>query len=200
MSDYLSQQFAYRTLPYFERFIEWVNARVPQYLEAGYEPIDAYKAALAEGIEETKALSDEYKAHLQNKYPPGKAVDGKLTLTLGELLDNNRSHIAKVRRRRMLDGVRKYVVYIVRNGEEVLYVGATNFDPENRIRNHVSGRSALGKAIRREVSSGKWTVELIAHPDKSTARAKEKELQIQFRPKFCNDRFLKKEQPLCQQS
>jgi len=196
----LNQFFAHRSLPFVKNVAAYVEARAEQLIVAGYDARESYQIAISEALAETQTLSDQYVAATAIQYPPGKAKDGKLTLSLGEILDTRQSYPAKIKRRRMFEGVDSNVVYVVRDGETALYVGCTGRSAEYRLRGHISGKSDLGKAIASDPRSNEWQVEMISHPDKKSALAKERELQAELRPKFCNDRFIHKENTQCQQS
>lgn len=118
----------------------------------------------------------------RKKLPP---LSEPITVPLGPLISGARSGLDKKYREEHLQGLPRYAVYIVRNGDQVLYVGATQKGPRGRLRSHVSGRTRLGAAIRRDPSSRDWTVEIIPFSDYQNVLWKEKELTQQLKPHFC---------------
>lgn len=108
----------------------------------------------------------------------------KLTVSVGQLIDNNRSRPAQIRRRELLNGFKSYVVYIVRDDQKIIYIGSTNYNAEIRIRQHITGKSDLGIRIRQHYpESMGWTVEMIKC-DKHELRQKEKFLIHELNPEI----------------
>lgn len=122
----------------------------------------------------------EAKDRLARTTPPAPPEMRKepLVMPLGELMDR------RICRSKKLAGCERYVVYVVRDGEAVLYVGVTNYDARSRLVSHRNTETPLGKALRRNPRAGEWSVEMIAHPDSRSAREKEKVLIIQYQPKY----------------
>ena len=90
------------------------------------------------------------------------------TVQLGQLLDNNRAYPAKLKRKRMLEGVERCVIYIVKAGDRILYVGATNYSARDRLRWHIHGKSNLGRHIvANRPGSENWQVEMMRFPSRS---------------------------------
>lgn len=109
--------------------------------------------------------------------PVSTALPKPLTMTMGVLLErrtcNNRQYCA----------LRSNIVYIIRDGETVLYVGSTRYDARSRIKSHQKAHSLLGKALRTQAVD-EWTVEMIPHADYKSASDKEKRLIVELSPRF----------------
>lgn len=192
MTVLLFTPFAVRYESAISDFIQIVEHNVNLRIADGHDPTTVYPQVIKEVFEMVQQAAGKERARVEAMSPPGQAIDGRLVLTVGKLLDARRSPSLKRIRKNLLAGVHRYVVYIVRNDAEgVLYVGATHYNAEHRIRQHVNGRSALGNEIRKhKPHSDSWTVEMLAQPDWKTALAKEEELTTQLRPTLCA-RFLK---------
>lgn len=111
--------------------------------------------------------------------PVSSALPDPLTLTLGELLKRDTCDWP------LYIGVSRNVVYVVRDGDHVLYVGSTRYDARSRMKSHEKAHSPLGEALRSRNGKNDWTVEMIPHSDYDSAAIKEKELIRQFAPAFC---------------
>jgi|ERR1051326_7005503 predicted GIY-YIG superfamily endonuclease len=178
--------FAERYLEGCRDFVRLVEHNAKKAIDAGTEPAQAYQWAMTGSLQLVEEKANEQRAARDALSPPGEAVDGKLTLTLGQLLDSRTSGGAKLKRRNMLAGVTRNVVYVVRDGDAVLYVGCTRGEARSRLREHIAGRSPLGLAIRRERQRSKgWTAEMISHADHKSALATEKRLTEEYRPRYC---------------
>src|SRR5262249_40342857 len=89
------------------------------------------------------------------------------------------------RQREALQGFRTYVVYIVRDGDLVLYVGATHYSAKERLLWHLHNRSSLGKAIiAARPLSDQWTVEMLACLDWADTLRQEAEKTKELSPVF----------------
>jgi predicted GIY-YIG superfamily endonuclease len=114
-----------------------------------------------------------------SEMPVAAPVPVPLTVTLSELLDH------RIFRNGAFEGVRRNVVYIIKNGDEVLYVGSTRHNARSRIKSHQKARSPLGTGLRQDPTANTWSIEMIPHADYKAAAQKEKELIRQLRPSFC---------------
>lgn len=113
--------------------------------------------------------------------PTHAPIPSPTTLTLRELMESRfcRSPLAAARN----------VVYIVRDGESVLYVGSSRYNARKRMKAHEKARSPLGKALRTDPNAKTWNVEMIFHADYKLAARKERELIAQLMPSFCRRSF-----------
>lgn len=113
-------------------------------------------------------------------YRPTQAVLPKsLTLSLSELM--SRSTCGD----RRYAAISRNVVYVVRDGDRVLYVGSTRYGARGRMKSHEKSHSPLGEALRADSGKGSWTVEMIPHADYEAAALKEKQLITKLAPAFC---------------
>jgi predicted GIY-YIG superfamily endonuclease len=113
-----------------------------------------------------------------NVAPVSTALPEPLTLAMGVLLDR------RTCRDRRYRALKSNIVYVIRQGEQVLYVGSTRHDARHRIKSHQKAHSPLGEALRNHASVSEWSVEMIPHADYPTAFEKEKQLIGQLRPRF----------------
>lgn len=173
--------------PGIESAVQYIENEAQRRIATGDDAQTAYRGAMAEMVEAYKEYKAKKAAEEEAYCPPGEAKDGRLTLTVGVLLERPRGNrIKKLRRRHLLDGVLHNVVYVVKDGDAVLYVGCTRFDPSGRLSEHVAGRTALGTAIREtRPRSNEWSVDLISHPNHKAALQTEMELTVQYKPKYC---------------
>lgn len=193
--------FAVRFLPGIEEFIQVVDHNVKLRISRGEDPAAVYAGVIQDVFAEVRNAAQKERDRVESMSPPGEAVDGRLTLPLSKLLDPNTTPLAKRRRRNMLDGVNRNVVYVVRDGDAVLYVGCTRSNARRRIREHLSGKSPFGQAIKRErPRSNEWTAEMIAHPDHQSALATEKRLTDEYKPRYCAAYAQPGDQTTCHQS
>lgn len=134
-----------------------------------------------ECVRETQKQIREYAARRDafNSRPTVSAVANPLTMTLRELLNRNTCDSPAFR------GVSLNVVYIIRNGESVLYVGSTRYDARSRVKSHQKAHSPLGKGLREDPNAPNWSVEMIPHADYREAAQMEKRLINQLSPAFC---------------
>jgi predicted GIY-YIG superfamily endonuclease len=102
---------------------------------------------------------------------------GRVPLAL--VLKKTHSYLARAKCRELRRALGMLCVYVVRDGETVLYVGATHYSVIERLAWHVnSGKSplcALMRAARPAYVS--WTVEVFPMPDWPTALRQEKDIQ-----------------------
>jgi predicted GIY-YIG superfamily endonuclease len=110
--------------------------------------------------------------------PVSTALPEPLTMTMGVLLErrtcNNREYLT----------LKSNIVYVVRDGEQAIYVGSTRYDARTRMKSHQKAHSRLGNALRTNPDAMNWSVEMIAHAAISEAIEKEKRLIAQLRPRF----------------
>lgn len=119
----------------------------------------------------------------------GGATDGEtremVEFTLAELFDSRRAYPAVRRRKEKLAPVRSCCVYVVLDGTRVLYVGATNYGPRTRLRQHRWSPHRFGRALREAGSAANaWRVRAHAAPDAKTAREMEAEFINVLAPVF----------------
>jgi predicted GIY-YIG superfamily endonuclease len=107
---------------------------------------------------------------VNRELPEAWMLDGWIAygaITLGELLTNNRSYPVQYKLEKRLANLRRHIVYIVRNANQVLYVGTTVYSARARLRWHKNGRSRLGRAIKNaKQAADAWIVEMFSYPDK----------------------------------
>ena len=163
--------FLLLNLPGIDLFLELVDGMVQANKGASFEECARY---LRTEIHEYSKRRDAFRAR-----PVASALAAPLTLSIAELLDR------KTCSRPDFRGVRANVVYIVRDGEQVRYVGSTRYNARRRMKSHQKSHSPLGQALRENPAATDWTVEMIPHADYQTAAAKEKELITHLNPTFC---------------
>lgn len=154
-----------------ELFIETVGELLLLSPELSYE----------EAVKETHRQIRAYasKRDVFRSQPTASALAAPLTLSLGQLLHRDTCSMKEFR------GVGLNVVYIVRDGERVLYVGSTRYDARTRLKAHQKSHSPLGKNLRENPNAKNWSVEMIPHADYREAAQKEKDLIAQLTPAFC---------------
>ena|ERR1051325_7858320 len=119
------------------------------------------------------------RTHAFKSRPTVSALSASMTMKLGRLLHRRTPNL------REFSGVRLNVVYIIRDGQRVLYVGSTRYDARKRLKSHQTSHSPLGTALREDPNADNWTVEMIPHADYKSAALKEKQLIAQLAPAFC---------------
>ena len=98
-----------------------------------------------------------------------------ITLSLGSILPGSQSFPAKHKRRALLRKLPFCCVYVIRNGDETLYVGMTRVRIDNRLQWHLHNNSLLGQAIKQaRPTSHNWQADIYAMPDPATARREER--------------------------
>lgn len=158
-----------------ELFIQTVSELMLMRPELTYE----------EAVKETHRQVREYVVNRDvfAQRPAVAVLAAPLTLPLGQLLSRDTCNSREYR------GVSLNVVYIVRDGEAVRYVGSTRYDARTRMKSHQKAHSPLGKALRANPDTRNWSVEMIPHADYREAAAREKELINQLNPTFCRRQY-----------
>lgn len=172
-------------LPSIAQFVDMAENLAEQKATAANAHPSAF---LQESMREILKSLVDYSKLRELAIPPRKKLPPQsepVIVPLGPLISGARSGLDKKFREDRLQGLSRCAVYIVRKGDEVLYVGATQRGARTRLRSHVSSRSRLGSAIRRDPSSRDWTVEIIPFADYQNVLWKEKELTQQLKPHFC---------------
>lgn len=172
-------------LPSIVQFVDMSESLAEQKAAAANAHPSAF---LQEAMHEILKSLVDYSKLRELAIPPRKKLPPQsepVTVPLGPLISGARSGMDKKYREDHLQGLSLCAVYVVRSGDAVLYVGATKRGVRTRLRSHVSGRSRLGSAIRRDASSRDWTVEIIPFADYQNVLWKEKELIQQLKPHFC---------------
>lgn len=154
-----------------DMFVDLVDGMVGANPGATFEPC---ARELQRRIREYSGQRDTFKS-----LPTMAALARPLTLSVGELLDPKTCRLPAFR------GVSLNVVYIVRNGDAVMYVGSTRYNARTRMKSHAKSHSPLGEALRKNPQAQFWLVEMIPHADYREAAAKEKQLIASLSPLFC---------------
>lgn len=151
-------------------FIQSVDAVVAQ---TGEPYQDAVKR-LQKELKEYGARRDAFNAR-----PVEAPIPQPMTMTLGRLLERRTCNSQAYKQ------LGRNIVYVIRDGEHVLYVGSTRNDVRTRMKSHEKTLSPLGNALRTDPDRFNWSVEMIPHTDYDAAVSREKELIRQLRPPFC---------------
>lgn len=111
--------------------------------------------------------------------PTETVLPSPMTLTLGELLERDTCDWPA------FINVSRNVVYVVKDGDRVLYVGSTRYNARSRMKSHEKAHSPLGEALRTNPNKNNWTVEMTPHADYDEAALREKELIRELAPAYC---------------
>lgn len=163
------QEFLLLNLPGIELFIEHVDELVAFNKGSTFEQCARF---LHQRIKDYAVASQRF-----NAMPVAAPLPAPLTLKMGDLLRSRFKH--------RLSAHQRNIVYIIREGESVLYVGSTRYGARSRIKSHQKAHSPLGEALRTNPKFKEWDVEMIAHSDYRSAADKEKHLIRELNPAFC---------------
>ena len=118
--------------------------------------------------------------------PTGLIVTGEpdFVTSLGELIDTNGSWVAKNKRKGNPVFSTRCIVYIVRDGAQVLYIGSTNYSARDRLFWHLRNKSSeLGLAIKFHLpKSQSWVVDIYKMPNRPIAFKTETAFINELRP------------------
>jgi predicted GIY-YIG superfamily endonuclease len=154
--------------------------KVDQACQSGFCGGDFHAAAL----EVSKQIHDYSRQRGALASAPKVGVHpAPFTMRLGDLLRRETCNLPE------FAGVGLNVVYIVRAGDDVLYVGSTRYNARSRMKSHQKQHSPLGQALREDPNAMNWGVEMIPHSDYREAARKERELITQLQPRFCRREF-----------
>lgn len=108
-------------------------------------------------------------------------IPTSISIQLGYLMNRRNNDIPRI-----LMPFRTYVVYVIRDKWQVLYVGSSNQSAKDRIRNHIYDKhSMIGASIKdNKPNSLNWFVEIYKHNDHKEIIQAEKELIKQLKPLF----------------
>jgi hypothetical protein len=151
-------------------FIQHVDAAVSQTHEPYEQAVRRLQKDLQAYIRDREAF---------RRLPPQTVIPAPLTMSLSELMGR------KVCANPLYLAASRNVVYILRDGERVLYVGSSHYGARKRMKSHEKAHSPLGEALRTDPNRHNWSVEIITHADYGSAASKEKQLIAQFAPAFC---------------
>jgi predicted GIY-YIG superfamily endonuclease len=113
--------------------------------------------------------------------------EGRVRFTLGELLLGGRACSERLR------PLRFSCVYVVSDGDVILYVGSTGRGVQHRMRQHLSGAIRFDRHLRSVGDAAlSWTVDAYVMSSEAMARLVEKYAIGAMRPVF-NDRDTEQE-------
>ena len=103
--------------------------------------------------------------------------------SLKGIITRNRSRIAYRNRIAIRKQLGMCGVYVVRDGEQAIYVGSTNYSVVERLPEHLHNKSKLGLYImEHSPESDEWVIDFYRVADKNNLRKREKEIADNLNP------------------
>jgi predicted GIY-YIG superfamily endonuclease len=109
-------------------------------------------------------------------------MEREMTYRLGDLLPSHKGYALQAKAKAIYRQLPMCCVYVVRDGNRIIYVGSTNYRATNRLKQHRAHGSPLGRLMRIDSNSHNWAVDIHPAPDRVSAYALETEMIHRLQP------------------